>query len=114
VRDLVNAEPCYRCGACSRQVIHDARDYCVRECPFCGAMDRAKPRPMAERATAPVEAARASEQYRFQHGRFAGKTLSEVHSEETGRRYLQFMRRDPRFRDVIEAFLFSVAGSTSS
>lgn len=112
--EFVDASPCYRCGASSREVVYDSRDYSIHECPFCGASERAKPRRVIPQRPVAPAAASVRGEYRLPHGRFAGKTLPEVYASETGRRYLDFMRSDPGMRDQIEAFLFSVAGSTPS
>jgi hypothetical protein len=108
--EFIDAAPCRRCGAGIREVVHDARDYSIRECPFCGASERGEPRRAVQQKPLRLLAASADAEYRLPHGRFAGKTLAEVYADEAGRQYLDFMRNDPRLRDVIEAFMFSISG----
>lgn len=97
---------CYRCSATAWELIggfvpHRGKPQDVVECAFCGVRLR------VEAAAMPVPAKRQpdADEFRFQYGRFAGKTLAEVAAEPNGRRYLEVMRgTNEKMRGRIEQF----------
>lgn len=99
---------CYRCEAAAWEHVgdftpHRGKKQDVIECAFCGVRLR------VDAAAMPVAAKRqadTSDNFRFQFGRFAGKTLAEADAEPNGRRYLEVMRdSNEKLRPRIEEYL---------
>ena len=92
---------CSRCNAMAHDIIDEGRHSTSLECCFCGQVDRVPPI-RREKLDAPAP------EFRFPHGRFAGKTLAEVDADPNGRVYLEFQRANsPALRSVIDAHFFS-------
>lgn len=109
-----HSEPCYRCEATTWECIGHQTDFekgraveqDIVECCFCGARMRVKAVAVATQRSA------AGEEFRFQFGRFKGKTFAETDAEPNGRRYLEVLQgKNEKLRDRITKYLQNAAPS---
>lgn len=103
-----HSDPCYRCKATAWEATGDeatvkGKPHDVVACAFCGVRMR------VDAAAVPVAAKRqtgTATEFRFQFGRFAGKTFAEADAEPNGRRYLEHLRdTNEKLRGRIEEYL---------
>lgn len=109
-----HAEPCYRCEAVAWECIGQQTDFekgrpveqDIVECCFCGAR-------MRVRAVARVVKRHSDGgEFRFQFGRFKGKTFAETDAEPNGRRYLEVLQqKNEKLRERITEYLQTAAPS---
>ena len=100
------AAPCYRCKAHAWERVGEfvpikGKPYELVQCAFCGVLLHVDPVPGASSGDS---------EFRFQFGRFAGKTFAEADAEPNGRRYLEHLRdTNEKLRGRIEEYLAATA-----
>lgn len=108
------AEPCYRCNAVAWEFdegVISRKGYPedIVRCAFCCVRLRV---PASKKQKTSQEVPAHDPEWRFQYGRFAGKTMAEVDSLPNGRRYMELLRdTNPKMSQKIEGYLAQAAPS---
>lgn len=84
------------CGAMAHDIIDIVRDEWLLECVFCGQLRWVG-------AVLGILDAKEPSEFRFQDGRFAGKTLDEVSRDPVGEKYIRVTAEKSPAADVREA-----------
>lgn len=107
-----HSEPCHRCHSTAWELVGEFHERgCEPEdvvcCAYCGLRVRVPAAVMP----APEP---SGEVFRFQFGRFKGRTFAEADAEPNGRKYLEVMRdTNEKLRERITEYLLAHAAPSA-